>query len=172
MVLILLALAVVGLASVHGESKRADGHPASILSGQTVPAGKPFDPSSQAISAPIVNGVVNPMFYPGNDLGEKINSVFAAGNGCAQVHIPAGTYSYSTTIRMTKACQSLFGAGSALTTLEYKGNSDAILWQMQPYTIQKAGTLKGFTLKGPGTAGGNGIHSGTIIANTHIPWPF
>jgi hypothetical protein len=162
----LLALAVVGLASVRGESRHADGHPSSLLSGQAAPAGKQFDPSSQAIAAATVNGVVNPMFYPGTDLGEKINSVFATGNGCAEVHIPAGAYGYSTTIRMTKPCQSLFGAGSALTALEFKGNGDAILWQMQPYTIQKAGTLKGFTLKGPGTASSNGIRSGTIIAAT------
>ena len=53
-----------------------------------------------------------------------------------------------------------------MTTLEYAGNADAIVWQMQPYTIQKAGTLRGFTLKGPGTNVGNGIRSGTVIAAT------
>jgi hypothetical protein len=118
---------------------------------QSAPSGKAqADVSSHAISGATVNGVVNPVFYPGADIGQKINSVFAAGDGCAEVHIPAGKYVYSTTIRMSKPCQSLYGAGSALTSLEYTGNGDAIVWQMQPYTIQKAGTLKGFTLKGTG----------------------
>ena len=167
MLLISLALAVIGLASVRSESRHAAGHASSMLSGQSVAPGKEkFDPSSQAIAAATVNGVVNPLFYPGSDLGEKINNVFAAGNGCAEVHIPPGVYAYSTTIRMSKPCQSLYGAGSALSTLEFKGSGDAIVWQMRPYTIQKAGILKGFTLKGPGTVVGNGIRSGTIIAAT------
>jgi hypothetical protein len=134
---------------------------------QSAPSGKAqADVSSHAISGATVNGVVNPVFYPGADIGQKINSVFAAGDGCAEVHIPAGKYVYSTTIRMSKPCQSLYGAGSALTSLEYTGNGDAIVWQMQPYTIQKAGTLKGFTLKGTGQNVGNGIRSGTVIAAT------
>jgi len=158
---ILSALAIVGLAAVWAAS-RSDSH-ALMSSEQAAPPGK-ADPASQAITAASVNGVVNPVLYPGSDIGEKINKVFAAG--CAEVHIPAGDYIYSTTIRMTKPCQSLYGAGSALTTLEYKGSADAIFWQMWPYDITKAGTLKGFTLKGPVSPVGNGIHSGSIIGAT------
>jgi hypothetical protein len=154
------ALTIAGLATVWGE-------PARLSSEQASTSGKgQVDLSSQAVAAASVNGVVNPVLYPGSDIGEKINNVFAAGNGCAVVHIPPGTYIYSTTIRMSKPCQSLLGAGSALTTLEYKGTKDAMFWQMWPYNIQKAGILKGFTLKGPGTEAGNGIHSGSIIAAT------
>jgi hypothetical protein len=122
--------------------------------------------SVPTITAATVNGVVNPLLYPGLDLGEKINNVFSAGDGCAEIHIPPGKYSYSKTIRISKACESLLGAGSALTTLDYTGGSDAIVWQMQPYTIQKAGILRGFTLKGPGANVQNGIRSGTVIAAT------
>lgn len=167
MLLIALALVIGSLASVRGSSRRFVSEASSLLPEQSVAAPKgPADPSSQAIAAATVNGVVNPVFYPGSDIGEKINNVFAAGDGCAEVQLPAGKYAYSTTIRMSKACQSLFGAGSALTTLEYTGTGDAIVWQTKPYTIQKAGTLKGFTLKGPGETVGNGIRSGTIIAAT------
>jgi len=163
--LVTLASAMVSLASVWG--KRPEGEVSPAMAEQIAGASKAQDdPSSRAISAASVNGVVNPLFYPGADLGEKINNVFAAGNGCAEVHIPAGTYVYSTTILVLEPCQSLYGAGSALTTLEYKGSGDAIVWQMRPYTIQKAGTLKGFTLKGPGTTAGDGIHSGSIIGAT------
>lgn len=164
---IVMTLAIVRLAIVRGEPRRSDNDASPMSSEQIASAGKgQADRSSQAIAAAAVNGAVNPLFYLGSDLGEKINNVFAVGNGCAEVHIPAGTYVYSTTIRMTKPCQSLYGAGSALTTIEYKGNNDAIFWQMWPYTIQKAGTLKGFTLKGPGTEVGNGLHSGSIIGAT------
>jgi hypothetical protein len=161
------ALAVVGLASLSGEPRHSDSKASLILSEQSAPAGKgQADASLPAIAAATVNGVVNPVFYPGSDIGEKINSAFSTGNGCAEVHIPAGDYVYSTTIRMTKPCQSLYGAGSALTTLEYKGIKDAIFWQMWPYDITKAGTLKGFTLKGPGAGVGDGVHSGSIIGAT------
>jgi len=164
--LIVLALAVVALAAGWGEPWRSASDASPMSLPQAASGKGQADPASQAITAAAVNGVVNPAFYPGVDIGEKINNVFAAGNGCAEVHIPAGNYMYSTTIRMPKPCQSLYGAGSALTTLEYKGNGDAIFWQMWPYTIQKAGILKGFTLKGPGTVVGNGIHSGSVIGAT------
>jgi hypothetical protein len=155
-----VVLGIVTLAVLMGEPKRASTPDLSAPSGQGVVA------APQAIAASSVNGVINPTLYPGSDLGEKINNAFAAGNHCAEVHIPAGKYVYSTTIRMSKACQSLYGSGSAMTTLEYTGNGDAIVWQMQPYTIQKAGTLKGITLKGPGSEVGNGIRSGTIVGAT------
>ena len=157
LVFVALALAILKLAV-------ADGDIASIWSSQIeAKAEAQADASSQPISAITVNGVVNPA---GADLGEKINNAFSAGNGCAEVHVPPGKYVYSKTIRISKPCQSLYGAGSALTTLEYTGSADAIIWQMHPYTIQKAGTLKGLTLKGPGKNVGNAIRSGTVIAAT------
>jgi len=159
-----LALAMVGLASDLVRPARS-GNSTPLVGAQS-PEKSQAGSAAQVITASSVNGVVNPTLYPGSDIGEKINNVFAVGDGCAEVHIPAGSYVYSTTIRMLKPCQSLSGAGSALTSLEFKGNGDAIVWQMRPYTIQKAGVLKGFTLKGPGTAAGNGVRSGTVIAAT------
>ena len=155
-----VVLGIVTLAVLIGEPRRASN------SDLSPPSGQEMITAPRAISAASMNGVINPTLYPGSDLGKKINNVFASGNHCAEVHIPAGKYVYSTTIRMSKACQSLYGSGSAMTTLEYTGNGDAIVWQMQPYTIQKAGTLKGITLKGPGSEGENGIRSGTIVGAT------
>jgi hypothetical protein len=164
LVLVLIAFAVGNLGTFWGEARP---NVAAMSTQSIASAGKAqSDVSSPAITASAVNGVVNPAAYPGSDIGEKINNVFAAGNGCAEVHIPAGKYVYGTTIRMFKACQSLQGAGSALTSLEYTGSGDAIVWQMQPYTIQKAGILRGLTLKGPGTNVQNGIRSGTVIGAT------
>jgi len=135
LVLVLIAFAVGNLGTFWGETRP---NVAAMSSQSIASAGKAqSDVSSPAITASAVNGVVNPAAYPGSDIGGKINNVFAAGNGCAEVHIPAGKYVYGTTIPMFKPCLSLQGAGSALTSLEYTGSGDAIVWQMQPYTIQK-----------------------------------
>jgi hypothetical protein len=160
----LIAVAIGSLGTI-GDDRRPNGTEMSSRSNAPAEKGQ-SDVSSPAITASAVNGVVNPTAYPGSDIGEKVNNVFANGDGCAEVHIPAGRYVYATTIRMSKPCQSLLGAGSALTSLEYTGSGDAIVWQMQPYTIQKAGILKGFTLKGPGQNVRNGIRSGTVIGAT------
>lgn len=79
--------------------------------------------------------------------------------------IPPGTYSYSTTIQMTKPVQPLIGLGSAFTTLNYTGSGDAMLWQMNPFTATKAGTLKGLTFACTSSAT-NCIHSGTVQGST------
>jgi hypothetical protein len=164
LLLVLMAFVVGNLGTFWGEAKPNGAAMSSwsIASAEE----RQSDVSSPAITASSVNGVVNPTAYPGSDIGEKINNVFAKGNGCAEVHIPAGKYVYCTTIRISKPCQTLLGAGSALTSLEYSGNGDAIVWQMKPYTIQKAGLLRGFTLKGPGNNVQNGIRSGTVIGAT------
>ena len=164
LLLVLIAFVVGNLGTFRGEAKP---NGAAISSPSIASAEKrQSDVSSPAITASAVNGVVNPTAYPGSDIGEKINNVFDRGDGCAEVHIPPGKYVYATTIRMSKPCQSLSGAGSALTSLEYSGSGDAIVWQMKPYTIQKAGLLRGFTLKGPGNNVQNGIRSGTVIGAT------
>ena len=164
LLLVLVAFAVGNLGTFWSEARQ---NGAGMSAQSIASAGKAqSDVSSPAITASAVNGIVNPVAYSGSDLGEKINNVFAQGNGCSEVRIPAGKYVYNTTIRMSKPCQSLQGAGSALTSLEYTGSGDAIVWQMQPYTIQKAGILRGFTLKGPGNNVQNGIRSGTVIGAT------
>lgn len=151
---VFVAIGLVTLLAVLRQPKRAQNSDHVDLSTQVTP------------SETGISGVLNPTLFRGADIGEQINNAFAAGNHCAEVRIPAGKYVYSTTIRMSKTCQSLYGLGSALTTLEYNGKGDAIVWQMQPYSIAKAGTLKGFMLKGPGTDVGNGIRSGTIVGAT------
>jgi hypothetical protein len=167
LLIVMWALAIVELATLWGEPTHSVAEASPMSPEQGTPVGKgQADRSSQSIAAASVNGVVNPAFYSGSDIGGQINNVFAKGDGCAEVHIPAGKYVYATTIRMSRPCQSLSGAGSALTSLEYSGSGDAIVWQMKPYTIQKAGLLRGFTLKGPGNNVQNGIRSGTVIAAT------
>jgi len=165
-VLVLMTAAAVAVRTRGEGNSQTTAEARARFPGKDVVGMAGAEPSLQPITAPSVNGVINPTLYEGRDLGEKINTALAGGNHCAEVHVPPGKYSYATTIRLTRACQSLYGAGSALTTLEYTGTGDAILWQMMPFTIQKAGTLKGFTLKGPGESSGNGIHSGSLVGAT------
>lgn len=102
--------------------------------------------------------------YGAGDLANQVNNAFGVCSLNCTVYIIPGSYSFTGTISMTKPTQSLVSAGSALTTLNYTGSGDAILWQMSPFTTQKAGTLKGFTLTGTASAV-NGIHSGSLQAS-------
>lgn len=165
-ILVVSAIAIVGFAPAADGPVRSKAKSDSLMSAYAADSTTDQASPVPTVTAATVNGVVNPVLYPGSDIGEKINNVFSAGDGCAEVHIPSGKYTYARTIHLSKPCESLVGAGSALTTLEYTGNADAIVWQMQPYTIQKAGVLRGLTLKGPGANVMNGIRSGTVIAAT------
>jgi hypothetical protein len=111
------------------------------------------------------NGVLTATQYPGADIGAQVNAAFTACNEKCTVYIPAGSYSYTTTITMSKPSQSLRGAGSAQTVLNYKGSGDGLLWQMTPFTARKAGTLQGIAFVCT-TATQNCIHSGSVQNST------
>lgn len=106
-----------------------------------------------------------PITPAGSDIGEQINAAFTACSFNCVVAIPPGKYPYSTTIQMTKPSQSLIGAGSLLTILNYTGSGDGIKWQMNPFTIGKAGTLKGLSIVGTSSAA-NCVHSGSVTGST------
>ena len=71
---------------------------------------------------------LNAMAFPGSDIGAKVNAAFASCNGQCKVEIPAGNYTYSTTINLPVQ----FNGGATLqcesrsTTLNYAGSGDAI----------------------------------------------
>jgi len=106
-----------------------------------------------------------PISSAGSDIGAQINAAFAACRYNCVVAVPPGNYSYSTTIQMTKPSQSLIGAGSLLTILNYTGSGDGIKWQMNPFTVDKVGTLQGLSVVGTSSAA-NCIHSGSVIGST------
>jgi hypothetical protein len=100
--------------------------------------------------------------YPGSDIGAQVTAAFLDCNNACQVLIPAGIYNnWTTPIVMRFPTQSLIGAGSALTVLNFTGSGDAILWQMNPYTITQAGKISGISIHGT-SKGTSGIHSGSI----------
>src|SRR6202044_3800430 len=71
---------------------------------------------------------LNATTFPGSDIGAKVNAAFASCNGRCKVEIPAGNYTYSTTINLPVQ----FSGGATLlcdsqsTTLNYIGSGDAI----------------------------------------------
>ena len=91
-----------------------------------------------AINAPSVNGVVNPLFSSGADLGAQVNNAFASLGGPGIVRIPRNSYTgdpnsltsngyryfYSTTIVIPAGGYRL--ECDPGTTLAYQGSGDAI----------------------------------------------
>ncbi len=68
----------------------------------------------------------SPLGSPGADIGAKVNASFAAMPASGgTVRIPAGSYTFTTTIKLTHSGQHLICDAGAV--LHYSGNGDAIL---------------------------------------------
>jgi hypothetical protein len=123
-----------------------------------------------------VNGVLNPLAFPGVDLGAQINAAIASSPGGTIIQIPAGIYNVATTIQCpiatTGSGQPTFifqGAGMQSpvaqtqsipigTIINYTGNGD-LFNQVEPGAMSQNATgckLRDMTLNG-GTAGPNAI---------------
>src|SRR5581483_12369931 len=134
-------------------------------SGHAQPANRISSQTVDSFQCANCNGVLTATQFPGGDIGAQVNAAFAACSNQCTVYIPAGKYRYTTTISMSKPTQSLRGAGSALTVLNYTGPGDGLLWQMTPFTARKAGTLEGISFLCT-TSTVNCIHSGSVQNST------
>jgi hypothetical protein len=81
----------------------------------------------QSVSMPVERSApVNPLSFPGADIGAKVDAAIAAMPASGgTVRIPAGSYSFSTTIQLTRPGQHLMCDAGAV--LHYTGSGDAIL---------------------------------------------
>ena len=71
------------------------------------------------------DGIIDPRGFAGADIGAKVNAAIAAMPvSGGTVRIPAGSYSFSTTMKLTRPGQHL--ACDAGATLHYTGSGDAI----------------------------------------------
>jgi hypothetical protein len=104
-----------------------------------------------------MNGVYNaascgstnpPSWCSGSDLGAWVNAAIAACSGLCEVHIPAGVYSYKTTITVPNIATSITGDGSRATRLFYNGSGDAMVIHPSTYTVTEAGVFRGFDIEG------------------------
>lgn len=150
-----------------GNAGQMAGYPAS---GSTV------GPLS-AVSNLSVNGVLNPLAFPGSDIGAQVNAAMASAPSGTVIRIPPGSYSFNTTIQCPTSNWTYYiieGAGSGRasdgthnidsnTFLSYTGNGDAISQVITSTTYQnsKGCELRDLTLDGV-TAGANavGFHFG------------
>jgi len=89
--------------------------------------------------------------FPGTDIGAKVNAAFDAGY--TVVRLPAGTWTYSTTILVPADC-ALIGAGMNSTTLNYTGDTAAIALKTPTADSNYHIVLKEFKLDGSGAASG------------------
>jgi hypothetical protein len=76
------------------------------------------------VNAAAVNGVLNPVYFSGADIGAKVNAAWSSGIGTT-VRIPAGTYSFSTTINHPGSGFTLQCDAGAV--LNYVGSGDAVV---------------------------------------------
>lgn len=102
-------------------------------------------------------GVNPPSWCSGIDVGGWINAAMANCSGLCDIYIPAGSWTYATTINVTSIGVSLHGAGSRATHLFYAGSGDAIDVQPSPQTTIESGVFGQFTIENSGS-GVSGIH--------------
>lgn len=71
---------------------------------------------------------LNATTFPGSDIGAKVNAAFASCGGACEVEIPAGNYTYSTTINIPVAIAGgvTLECDTESTILNYTGSGDAI----------------------------------------------
>jgi Right handed beta helix region len=82
--------------------------------------------SNGTASGGIPGDIMDPRGMPGADIGAKVNAAIAAMPASGgTVRIPAGSYSFSTTIKLTRAGEHLMCDAGAV--LHYTGTGDAIL---------------------------------------------
>jgi len=114
--------------------------------------------ATKAAPDKISGGVVDPNSLAGADIGAKVNAAVAAmPTSGGTVRIPAGSYSFATTIKLTRSAQHVVCDAGAV--LHYTGSGDAIV--VDPV----AGSGSGFFIDGEGgcqllgtPAAKNGIH--------------
>ena len=109
-----------------------------------------------SITAGKLNGIYNPLLYPGSDVGAKINYVYnsvCASTGC-RIKIPAGSYTLTTAILFAASNKPAILEGDATgTTLTWGsglGSGTAVTFQ---YGAGPGGGMRDLNLVGPSNTG-------------------
>lgn len=137
----------------------------------TVSIGNTKGATSTETSVP--NTPVNPLAYSGSDIGAQINAAIAAGCPKGQrcvVIIPAGNYTYTTTITVPTLVDLECAAGNEATLMNFSGTGTAILvsggggsdFRNCALNIKKTATYGINLTGGGGTGGGNIVDSITL----------
>jgi hypothetical protein len=151
-------------------------YPPPSVAGQPIVAGI-MNPINSPMTHANMNGVMNPLTFPGTDFGVKVNEAMAAMPGGGIIQIPAGIYSTGTTIQCpigtTGSGQPTFifqGAGMQSpwsptqaiplgTIINYTGSGD-LFNQVEPGAMSQNATgckLRDMTLNGGMATGPNAV---------------
>ncbi len=109
----------------------------------------------------------------GADIGAQINAALANSSICPTdangyqhcvLNLPyAQSAIWASTVTVTSPYVSIVGQGSSQSTFSCTVNGDCLRILTSPFTINNAGTFKGFTLIGTGATNGVGLHLGEIV---------
>jgi hypothetical protein len=109
----------------------------------------------------------------GADIGAQINAALSNATICPAdangyqhcvINLPyAQSATWATSVTVTSPYVSLVGQGSSQSVFLCTVNGDCLRVLTSPFTINNAGTFRGFTLVGSGTTNGVGIHVGEIV---------
>lgn len=119
--------------------------------------------TNQQVAA--LNGDLNPLLFPGSDLGAKILAAIAASPFTkVVVKIPASStpYTWSTLVTIDPRMVSIIGAGSTATVINCTALSCLKLFE-NTFTLDQGGIISGFSLVGNGAANQIGIESAGVI---------
>jgi len=94
------------------------------------------------LNAATVNTTLNAALQAGSDIGAKINTAYSGCSGQCTIYVPAGAYSFSTTINAPLNTYGTYGLtldpGAVLT---YTGSGDVIASQVNTYAITGSNRL-------------------------------
>ncbi len=119
---------------------------------------------SGPLTSPSINGVLNPLKFPGSDLGAQIINALASSSDTYKTLLIAGSgspYTWSTKVTIDPRYVSLRGEGSGTTFINC--TASVCLSVVEPFfSLDPGGVIAGFTITGDGSAGQVGIQSAGV----------
>ena len=124
---------------------------------------------TSALSPKSVNGVVYASQYAGRDIGAKVNAAIADINGCGQVVVAPGSFTWSTPV-VKPRCVRLVGASSPGTVLNFVGTSGCAITISDGGSpnLYSSGGIEDLTLNGSGLS--NTAIGICIGDSSHTDW--
>lgn len=113
-------------------------------------------------AAPETGGVRQAGRFPGADIGAQINAAISSLPNGGRVIIPAGDYSFSTTIVINRPVW-LVGEGASTTTLHYTGSADAVRVEAGSAPPYLSGGIERLSLVGNASPDAVGVHQVNTI---------
>ena len=129
--------------------------------------------SAQTMASPLVAPQASDIFYVpsgASDYGAAINTILSTkcpvddgGYQQCQINLPhCNGCNWGTSVLVTSPGVSIVGQGRYSSVFTCPVNGDCLRIYTSPFSVQPAGTYRGFSLRGTGTPNGVGIHVGEL----------